>query len=152
MKWSGVDLKKGLIHLRGSETKNEEPRNVPFLSKEVDGDFEVRGGNPRRIHGRVFGVKNIRNAFENACRRLGIEDLHFHDLRHTAATNMRRAGVDTATVMKICGWKSVQMFLRYNEVDDDDLITASEAMAKAEEKRVRTLSQKNPETSGVGIA
>ena len=109
---------------------------MPFLNKEVDEVFELRGGNPRRIHGRVFGVKNIRNAFDNECIRLGIEDLHLHDLRHTAATNMRKARVDTATVMKICSWKSVQMFLRYNSIDDSDLERASAAIAQVEQKRL----------------
>jgi integrase len=120
--WIRVDLKERMIYLRGKDTKNEESRKVPFLSKEVDQVFQSRGENPRRIHGRVFGVKNTRNTFENAFRRLGIENLRFHDLRHAAATNMRKAGADTPTVMKICGWKSVQMFLRYNEVDDADVL------------------------------
>ena len=150
--WNRVDFKNRFILLRGEDTKNGEPRKVPFLCKEVEEVFERRGGNPRRIHGRVFGVTNIRNAFENACRRLGIKDLHFHDLRHTAATNMRKAKVDTATVMKICGWKSVQMFLRYNEVDDEDLDAASEAMAEAEEKRLKSHSENLAENTDLAFA
>jgi len=134
--WNRVDLKKGFIHLRGQDTKNGEARKVPFLSKEVEEIFERKGGNPRRIHGRVFALKSIRNVFERACIKLGIKDLRFHDFRHTAATIMRKAGVDTATVMKICGWKSVQMFLRYNSIDDSDLERASAAIAQVEQKRL----------------
>ena len=134
--WSRVDLTKRFIHLRGRDTKNGEPRKVPFLSREVLEIFERRGRNPRRICGKVFAVKNIRNVFESASRNLGIKNLHFHDFRHTAATNMRRAGVDTSTVMKICGWKSVQMFLRYNSIDDSDLERASAAIAQVEQKRL----------------
>jgi integrase len=134
LEWNRVDFKNRLIHLRGVDTKNGEPRKVPFLSKEVDEVLVLRGGNPRRIHGRVFGVKSIRNAFERACRKLGIKDLRIHDFRHTAATNMRKAGIDTTTIMKICGWKSVQMFLRYNEVDDSDIQKASAAIAQVERK------------------
>ena len=54
------------------------------------------------------------------------------DLPYTPATSMRRAGLDTARVMKICAWKSVQMFLHYNEVVDEDLDAACKAMEKAE--------------------
>lgn len=140
--WSRIDLPKRFIHLRGQDTKNGESRKVPFLSRGVEEIFERRGRNPRRIRGRVFAVQNIRNVFENACRQCGIANLWFHDLRHTAATNMRRAGVDTATVMKICGWKSVQMFLRYNEVDDEDLERAIVAMSYVEEKSVDTFARK----------
>jgi integrase len=131
--WNRVDLKRQLIFLRGQDTKNGEPRKVPFLSKEVNETFEHRGGNPRRIHGKVFHIGSVRKAFETACKRLDIKDLRFHDLRHSAATNMRKAGVDAATIMKICGWKDVSVFLRYNEVDDSDIEKASVAIAQVEE-------------------
>jgi integrase len=134
LEWNRVDFKNRLIFLRGEDTKNGEPRKVPFLSKEVDEVLQRRGGDPRRIHGRVFRVKSIRNAFERVCKKLAIKDLRFHDFRHTAATNLRKAGVDTATIMKICGWKSVAMFLHYNEVDDSDLQKASVAIAQVEGK------------------
>jgi integrase len=125
LEWRRVDFKNRLIHLRGEDTKNGESRKVPFLNKEVDELLWRRGRDPRRIYGKVFGVNCIRNPFERACRKLGIKNLRMHDFRHTAATNMRKAGIDTTVVMKICGWKSVQMFLRYNEVDDSDLQKAN---------------------------
>ena len=37
--------------------------------------------------------KNPRPAFAAACRRAGITGLRLHDLRHTASTNLRRAGL-----------------------------------------------------------
>ena len=48
----------------------------------------------------------------------------FHDLRHTAVTNRRRAGVDALTAMKITGHKTMVVFKRYNTIDKDDLIAA----------------------------
>lgn len=47
--------------------------------------------------------KNPRTAFAAACRQAGITGLRLHDLRHTASTNLRRAGVDTVPAMKIVG-------------------------------------------------
>jgi integrase len=58
-------------------------------------------------------------------RKAGIKDLRFHDLRHCAATNLRRAGVDTVTAMKIVGHKSEKMHRRYNSVSEDDLKKAA---------------------------
>jgi integrase len=52
-------------------------------------------------------------------------DFRFHDLRHCAATNMRRAGVDTATAMRIVGHKSEKMWKRYNAVEERDLVNAA---------------------------
>ena len=65
-------------------------------------------------------MKRVHHAFYAACRRAGIEGLHIHDLRHCAATNLRRAGVDTVTAMKIVGHKSEKMHRRYNSVEEHD--------------------------------
>ena len=39
-------------------------------------------------------------------------NLRIHDFRHIASTNLRRAGVDTATAMKKVGHKSDRMHPR----------------------------------------
>ena len=71
--------------------------------------------------------KNPRTAFAAACRRAGITGLRLHDLRHTASTNLRRAGVDTMTAMKIVGHKSEQMHRRYNTIQPEDLHEAAQS-------------------------
>ena len=123
--WSRVDLKNGLIHLRKEDTKTKVSRLIPFLHEDVWEVFERLGGNPRRIRGRVFSIKSIRSPFKTVCRKLRIKDLRIHDFRHTAATNMRKSGHATSVVMKICGWKSVQMFMRYDKVADEDILQAN---------------------------
>ena len=57
-------------------------------------------------------VKDIRTAFTNACKRAGIKNLRFHDLRHTFATRLVLAGVDLASVSKLLGHSSIQMTMR----------------------------------------
>ena len=70
-------------------------------------------------------VREVKRAFKTACRKAGIENLRFHDLRHCAATNLRRAGVDTTTAMQIIGHKSPMMWKRYNSVAESDLLMAA---------------------------
>ena len=41
------------------------------------------------------------------------------------STNLRRAGVDTVTAMKIVGYKSEKMHRRYNSVSESDLAAAA---------------------------
>ena len=57
-------------------------------------------------------IKSIKTAFNPAKKSAGIDHFKFHDLRHCTATNLRRAGVDTATAMKIVGHKSEKMWKR----------------------------------------
>jgi hypothetical protein len=45
----------------------------------------------------------------------------FHDLRRTAARNMRQAGVDQGGRMQIIGHKTQAMDRRYNIVDEEDI-------------------------------
>jgi integrase len=65
-------------------------------------------------------VKCIRTAFENACKRTGIENFRFHDLRHTYNTQMRKAGVHDTVTMKMTGHSTLEMYHRYNTVDEAD--------------------------------
>ena len=47
-----------------------------------------------------------------------------HDLRRTAARDLRRAGVSEGEIMKLCGWRTRSMFDRYNVIDEADLARA----------------------------
>ena len=86
-------------------------------------------------------IKRIGTAFKAACRRAGISGLRVHDLRHTASTNLRRAGVDTATAMKIVGHKSDRMHRRYNTIEPEDL---QKAAAKLHSFRINTVITPEP--------
>src|SRR5687767_6593454 len=75
-------------------------------------------------------VKQVSRTFRTAKRIAGIRDFRFHDLRHCASTNLRRAGVDTATAMKIVGHKSEKMWKRYNAIEEKDLTQAAQKVHK----------------------
>ena len=49
----------------------------------------------------------------------------FHDFRHSAITNMRRAGIDLLTIMQISGHKTTVCFTRYNSFREADLKAAA---------------------------
>ena len=75
-------------------------------------------------------LQRISRSFRTALRDAGITDFRFHDLRHCASTNLRRAGVDTATAMKIVGHKSEKMWKRYNSIEEKDLTDAAVKVQK----------------------
>jgi len=90
-------LKSRWAHAREGSTPS-----LPTRLEEVK-VFTYRG-NP---------LKDVRSAFENACKRAGIKKLRFHDLRHTFATRLVLSGVDLATVSKLLGHSSIQRTMRY---------------------------------------
>jgi len=69
-------------------------------------------------------IHRVGTSFKGACRRAGITNLRIHDFRHTATTNLRRAGVDTATAVMIVRHKSGRMHRQNNTIQPEDLHNA----------------------------
>lgn len=142
LEWPDVDMRRREFTLR--KTKNRETRVVP-MTPDVHAAFSELWKERRLDTNRVFLYKgrpwkNPRTAFAAACRRAGITGLRLHDLRHTASTNLRRAGVDTMTAMKIVGHKSEQMHRRYNTIQPEDLHEAAAKLQKYTANTVLTLA------------
>lgn len=74
-------------------------------------------------------VRDFRETWANACKAAGVPGLLFHDLRRTAARNLRRAGIAEGVIMKIGGWRTRSVFERYAIVSQTDI---AEALKKLE--------------------
>jgi integrase len=121
--WSEVDLRKGFIRLPAERTKTDSPRIIP-LHPDVKATLEKL---PRSIHtNRVFlrygqPFDEIKHSFQSACEKAKIEDFTFHDLRHCALNNLRKAGNDFFQIMAMSGHKTISVFKRYNLVTEEEL-------------------------------
>ena len=51
-------------------------------------------------------VRDFRGTWAKACRAAGVPGLLLHDLRRTAARNLRRAGIAEGIIQIIGGWKT----------------------------------------------
>jgi integrase len=58
--------------------------------------------------------------------------LIFHDLRRTAARNLRRAGIAETVIMKIGGWRTRSVFERYAIVSRSDIADAMRKLQTSE--------------------
>ncbi len=120
-----IDLKHGYILL--DKTKNGERRQIPVsptLKETLDGIvrrvdiphvflYSCKDSEGETKTGRL---RYIRTGFNSACRRAGIKDFHFHDLRHTFASHLVMGGVDLATVKELLGHRNFSMTLRYSHL------------------------------------
>ena len=121
--WPEVDSQKGFIRLSAERTKTDQARAIPIHPRVKT----ALHGLPRGLHtNRVFLLdgtpfEEIKKGFKAACRRAGIQDFTFHDLRHCALNNLRLAGNDYFRIMAVSGHKTTACFKRYNLVTEREL-------------------------------
>ena len=60
--------------------------------------------------------------------RAGLEDLRFHDLRHTFASRLVQAGIPLYEVMNLTGRKSLERVQRYSHLAPDCADRAIQAL------------------------
>lgn len=107
--WENIDLRRRVAFL--PETKNGEARAVPLSSRAV----AILEGLPRSLDGRVFPItaNALKLAWVRACKRAGLEDLHFHDLRHEATSRLAEKLPNVVELSAVTGHKDLRMLKRY---------------------------------------
>jgi integrase len=116
--WAGVDLFRRTVTVFRS--KNGERRTIPVNTTVLDLLKYKYAARPRttdivfhsHTHTPIDG-SNVRRALIAALDIAKIQDLHFHDLRHTFATRMVQAGINLYKVQRLLGHKSPIMTQRY---------------------------------------
>ena len=94
-------------------------------NKQPDDHVFTRDGNKP--------VCDFRCAWKNLCAAAGVPGLLVHDLRRTAARNLRRASVSEGVIMKIGGWKTASIFKRYDIVNQSDVRDALRKLEAAQQ-------------------
>jgi integrase len=112
LKWTQVNFITGIIHL--DKTKNHEARNIK-MNLTVQAALKGLNRISEFVFCKVDGSRftKVPGPFENVVRNAKIENFHFHDLRHTFASNLVMAGVNILTVKELLGHKKLDMTLRY---------------------------------------
>jgi integrase len=117
--WEHINLKTRIAHL--PMTKNGCKRDVPLSVRARDA--LIRMG--PKSSGRVFSYtkEGLKSTWRYMVIKLGIEDLHFHDLRHEACSRLFELGtLDVMEVAAISGHKSLAMLKRYTHLKAQKLV------------------------------
>ena len=128
--WVMVNADATEITLPKDIIKNRTPLTLPLVGeglKEVSAILKTMC----RKDGPVFDATNLRWAWAEACDRIGLgkfdkklrkyAGLKIHDLRRSAARNLRKAKVPEDVAMKITGHKTASVFRRYAITDGEDV-------------------------------
>ncbi|MFF8894465.1 tyrosine-type recombinase/integrase [Brevibacterium casei] len=139
-----LDLGAGIVHVRRSATSiiergivEHEPKSAAgrrriamppsvktigsaHLSRHAGRGMQALVFPRPDSNGRVHEHQNsLRRALRRAGATVGIPDLKWHQLRHTALTRLARAGATTADLMAVAGHSdvSVAMIYQHSEVE-----------------------------------
>jgi len=121
LKWENVRLDQGLIIL--NRTKNGETRSL-MVTQSILTDLEqlAASANSPFIFSReddpdsLLPVDDIWKKIRAAAQ---LEGFRFHDLRHTAASNLAMSGAGLREIGDLLGHKTLAMVKRYSHLCDD---------------------------------
>lgn len=129
MRWDEIDLQLGSWTI--PRTKNGESQVIGLSDAALE-VLRERHGNRNTLHPWVFVGGNPQNkmacdnhltepkkAWKKIISNAGIEDLRIHDLRRTAGSLMAISGINTPTIMKALGHKSLSAAEIYQRVNAD---------------------------------
>lgn len=120
LKWDQV--RNGFIYL--NKTKTNEARQIP-VSDALEGVFREIRTRQHLTSEHVFTFRgeaiqdNFKKAFNAAVKRAGLADFHFHDLRHTFASQVLLNGGTLKDVQELLGHKTMTMTLRYSHLTQE---------------------------------
>lgn len=126
LQWDRVDLFRKIIIIQ--ESKNGKPRTIPL--NQIALNILMEKAKVRNLKSDVVFLSNaitkidrhnLRRAFNIAVKKAGIQDFHFHDLRHTFATRLAQRGIDIYKISKLLGHHSIEMTQRYTHHCPDSL-------------------------------
>lgn len=111
--WSAYD--GDTITLRQSKTGAELVIPVhPILRAALDVTPRLHSVICTRPDGQPWKIDHFKHSFAAARRKLGLpDDLHFHGLRHSAASRLAEAGASHAEIASITGHKTLSMVSHY---------------------------------------
>lgn len=129
--WSDVDWEAKILRLRDSKT---DQREVPLSPAAIKALQQLAELNPPEPEARIVKMtyNALAAAWRRSCERAGVDGLHLHDLRHTAATRMALKTGNIFLVKALTGHKNFTQLDRYVNVKASDVVAVMHAAEVAQ--------------------
>ncbi len=149
--WKDVDIFRKVVVIHQGKTGHT--KTIPLTPTAME--ILIEKNKVRHLHSNlVFHTvkgtritnRNLERAFTNTLKKVNIENLRFHDLRHTFASRLAMAGKDLYLIQKLLGHREPRMVQRYAHHSIESLrsgIDVLETLKKeaSERNHVTNLSQ-----------
>jgi integrase len=156
LKWAEIDLRGGFTERNRNKTTEHDAEHIilivtPELSALIE-ELEAERHRIPNVDGLVLTLDGqpipeilFEYWFRTSCKKAGIKNFRFHDLRHCAISRWAAAGVPTAAAMQAAGHKSVHSHKKYQNLQRDQLRAGFQSLftARSQEKTERQESAAN---------
>lgn len=147
LKWQNIDFHNRIMHLE--KTKNNRRRMIP-MSGILSSELRKLPRRGEYVFCNKMGEKfgKIHKSFRTACRRTGINDFRFHDLRHTFASHLTMSGCNIRTVQQLLGHVTIKTTMKYSHLSKEYLEEAVNLLGARLSPKIDTnLEQHETDTS-----
>jgi integrase len=129
IRWRDLDQIGRAILIQDRKDPRQKAGNdeiVPLLDVTGYDALAIIQRQPPSEDGRIFpySAHTVSTTFSRACEKLGIENLHLHDLRHEAVSRLFEAGLRIEQVALISGHKDWKTLQRYTHLKPADVVEA----------------------------
>jgi integrase len=162
LQWRDVSLARREIIIRAEKAKTKRSRLIP-MSNRLHAVLDMRrldpAGQQHPPAAFVFGdeigrqVRSVRDAWQAACKAVGLHGFQLRDLRHEAASRFEQAGVSVTLVSQLLGHTNLTTTTRYLNTLRRELhraVTTLEAAGFA--KRLQTEEAESQESAPAAAA
>jgi integrase len=113
LRWADIDFEHRTITIRSYNTKTATERTVMMTARVYQELMNLWNLSLKQRNALVFGLTDIKRSFHTACRLAGVDNVRFHDLRHTAATRLISQGMPIEEVALVLGHNQITTTYRY---------------------------------------
>lgn len=123
LRWADVNEAKRMVLVRDRKHPRQKKGNDQWVPLLGDAWTVLKRQPAREDEPRIFPCdgQTISKYFLEACRALGIPDLHFHDLRHEGTSQLFEQGFGIEQVPLVTGHKDWRALRRYTNLKPESL-------------------------------
>jgi integrase len=123
LEWSQIDMQRGVAWIHPDQAKARRAIGVPLNDDALAALRPQIGKHLTRVFtnaGKAIPAIESKT-WQRACRKAGIKDFRFHDLRHCWASWHVQNGTPVAILQELGGWSSGAMVARYAHLAPEHL-------------------------------
>ena len=136
LKWQSVDINTGMLHLKNTTdftTKSKKERMIPIAKPLLNVITAMQNATNCVAanflfvdkRNRKFNANFISKQFKKYSREAKLdENIHFHSLRHSFASNLVQRGASIFVVKELLGHEDINTTMIYSHLNQDSLKNA----------------------------